>query len=215
MNFFFHFTREWKTRIYKLTTRSSYIYRYIRCAEQTKDVCGIANEVGIRKMPRQRCFAKFLLHSPSPYSKRRHHFVSPIYMKTSTIIYVACEMRPRYSRRQIEYIGHRTGYHTAPKMSTGITLRLITSFSTSIYIVHISLEKPKMHRTPIRKSDRSQNSRIHRLQNGPSYHVQMVLMHRHQVVQTASPMKISNDSSTKRLFVSLTKVQKQRPQDIQ
>ena len=130
-------------------------------------------------------------------------------MKTSTIIYVACEIRPRHSRRQIEYIGHRTGYHTPPfKMSTGITLRLITSFSTSIYIVHISLEKPKMLRTPIRKSDRSQNSRIHRLQNGPSYHVQMVLMHRHQVVQTASPMKISNDSSTKRLFVSLTKVQK-------
>ena len=99
-------------------------------------MCGIANEVGIRKMPRQRCFAKFLLHSPSPYSKRRHHFVSPINMKTSTIIYVACEMRPRYSRRQIEYIGHRTGYRTALKMSTGITLRLITSFSTSIYIVH-------------------------------------------------------------------------------
>ena len=147
-------------------------------------------------MPRQRCFAKFLLHSPSLYSKRRHHFVSPINMKTSTIIYVACHMRPRYSRSQIEYIGHRTGY-------------------LNDMAIHISLEKPKMHRTPIRKSDRSQNSRIHRLQNGPSYHVQMVLIHRHQVVQTASPMKISNDSSTKRLFVSLTKVQKQRPQDIQ
>ena len=72
-----------------------------------------------------------------------------------------------------------------------------------------------MHRTQIRKSDRSRNTRIHRLQNGPLHHIQMVLMHRHQVVQTASPMKISNDSSTKRLFVSLTKVQKQRPQDIQ
>ena len=47
-----------------------------------------------------------------------------------------------------------------------------------------------MHRSQIRKSDRSRNTQIHRLQNGPLHHIQMVLMRRHQIVQIASPMKL-------------------------
>ena len=103
------------------------------------------------------------------------------------------EMRSRYSRRQIKCVGHRKGYHTVLEtvhmhrsQVDNIVLECPYA-SLTIWSLTSPSKGPKMHRSQIRKSHRSRNARIHRLQNGPSYHIQMALMHRHQVVQIASP----------------------------